>query len=165
MPERIKRLTLAEIMRLLEEGSSYADISELDGRTVQTLRNMVTQGKKRTPDNNPPGWGFAPWWVRRAHANTQTGRRLRYSVALESGEPIASSFIEQDVRAWLARVKDNDFVISYHPDTPPNRLEKKGGFFFRPRRPGDSPGIMQIPDESECPPSQSQLDEWSNLFD
>lgn len=163
MPE--KPITAAEIRRMLDQGNTYAEIAVTTGYAEQTLRNRVTAEKKRVPENNPPAWQFAPWWVRRAHTSTKTGRMLLFATALERGEAVGESLIERGVQAWVSRLKDNDFVISYHPDTPPNRLEKKGGFFFRPRRAGDSPGLMQIPSPEECPPSQAQLQEWSDMFD
>lgn len=165
MPAPRKLPKPSEIRRLLDDGRSYAEIAEMYDCPVQSLYNIVADEKKWVPENNPVGWEFLPWWVRPAHLQSDTARLLRFAKTLNEEGRLSHSVIERSVREQLQRLEYNDYVISYHPDTPKSRLEKKGGFFFRPRRDGDSPGLMQVPDESECPPSQDQVDRWAQMFD
>lgn len=165
MPAPKHSLKPADIRRLLDEGWSYAEIAEKYGYEVQSLRNSVSREKYKVPDLNPTPWQFAPWWVKPIHTNSGIGRRLLFAHRLQQGETVSPKLIADDVKAWLEKLDHNDFVVSYHPDTPGNSFEPKGGFFLRPRRPGDSPGIMQLPNESECPPSQAQIQEWAVMFE
>lgn len=153
-----------ELRRLVEAHGSVAKLAQAEGWKVPSIYRALKGSESNLPSRAIPGTEFMPWIVTRDHMNSGTGRRLRYAHALHAGDQIPSPIIERDVRDWMARLEDNDFVISYHVDTPCSRLEPKGGFFFRPRRSTDLPGLMQEPSESECPPSQDQVTLWAELF-
>lgn len=154
-----------ELRRLLDERGSAKELADELGVHPQTIYNALSEQKYKVPGNIAPGNEFMPWYVSREHLNSITARRLRIGNRIEGLGITVSPIIESDYREWKSRLEGNDFVISYHPDAAASQHSEKGGFFYRPRRKGDKPGIMQLPGENEQPPSPDLIAEWAKTLD
>lgn len=154
-----------ELRRLLEEQGSAKDLADELGVHPQTIYNALSEQKYKVPGNIAPGNEFMPWYVSREHLNSITARRLRIGNRIEDMGASVAPIIESDYWDWKSRLECNDFVISYHPDAAPSQPSEKGGFFYRPRRKGDMPGIMQLPGENEQPPSPDLIQKWADFLD
>lgn len=158
----------AELKRLVDEMGSASAVA----RHFGVGRSSVSSRLKRyNQPTQAPGMSFAPWIVTRDHANSETGRLLRLLHQHEVGPVLkfgsgrsVDEIVTTAVTEWKHRLECNDYVISYHPDTPSHMLEKKGGFYYRPRTPGDSPGIMQPHPDDEPAPEPGELNEWGRHF-
>lgn len=154
-----------QLRRLVEKHGSSRRVAEILGVDPQSIYNAFSQEKYKVPGNVGPGYEFMPWWVTAAHLNSSTARRLRIGDRLKTEGSTVPAILQADYRDWLQKLEDNDFVISYHPETVATKWSEKGGFFYRPRRNSDSPGIMQVPDETEQPPSEFMVNEWARMLD
>lgn len=151
----------AELKRLLADGNTAADLAEQFGVSVQSIYNKSSTARIERElavrDINQ----FMPWpLVRPDHQRSDTAVHLRLAHSLGADDDVMPAIVRRKAEAWVEDLEYNDFVISYHPDTPSSRFESKGGFFIRPRRAGDSPGLMQLPSSNEQPPTQEMLDQW-----
>lgn len=158
---------MGELRRLVKE-NGVEKTAQMLGVGKSTVYNRIN---RRVRANQAPDMGFAPWIVQPAHASSQTGRMLKLMHRVESSgilklgggrhvDPVVSDLVAD----WKLRMEYNDYVIVYHADTQPHLLEPKGGFYYRPRMPGDSPGIMQVQQDTEPPPTAEQLAEWGRDF-
>lgn len=162
----------SELRRLLSEGWTMRGIADEYGSSLQAVYNKTSIARIVKEFSVRSENEFMPWKpMRPAHQSSKTARMLRMDQRLKSQEEgIAHALLSsgnsaaQDAMRSLVeplrRLECNDFVISYHFDTPSNRFEPDGGFFIRPRRSGDLPGIMQLPSSSEQPPSKEMLGQW-----
>lgn len=151
----------SELKRLLADGNTAADLAERFGVAVQSIYNKSSTARIERElavrDINQ----FMPWPLARPdHQRSDTAVHLRLVHSLRANDNVMPATVRRRAEAWAQDLEYNDFVISYHPDTPSSRFESKGGFFIRPRRAGDSPGLMQLPSSSEQPPTQEMLDQW-----
>lgn len=159
--------SIDELRRLVAE-HGVAKTAEMFGASKTTVYSRLDRyGKEPTA----PGMEFAPWKVRPGHAHCETARNLRLLHQSEIGDVLKlgsgrgmDDIIMPFVTEWKQRVEYNNYVISYHPDTPGHLLEKRGGFYYRPRRQGDSPGLMQLHPEGESAPDQETLSEWAEKY-
>lgn len=159
--------SIDELRRLVDE-HGVSKTAEMFGASKTAVYSRLSRyGKEPTA----PGMEFAPWWVRPAHAGCQTGRNLRLLHQAESGTILKlgsgrsmDDIVMSLVTDWKLKVESNNYVISYHPDTPSHKLEPRGGFYYRPRTSTDSPGIMQPHPEGEPAPDQDILSEWAENF-
>lgn len=136
-------------------------LAEQFGVSVQSIYNKSSTARIEREFAVRDSNQFMPWpLVRPDHQRSDTAIHLRLAHSLGADDGIMPIIVRQKAESWVKDLEYNDFVVSYHPDTPSTRFEPKGGFFIRPRRAGDSPGMMQIPSSSEQPPSTEMLDRW-----
>lgn len=151
----------AELKRLLADGNTAADLAEQFGVSVQSIYNKSSTARVKREFAVRDSNQFMPWpLVRPDHQRSDTAIHLRLAHSLSADDGVMPIIVRRKAESWVKDLEYNDFVISYHPDAPSTRFEPKGGFFIRPRRAGDSPGIMQLPSSSEQPPSTEMLDRW-----
>ena len=161
------RPTVEELRRLVDKNGVEATAKML-GVGKSTVYNRIN---RRVRASQAPDMWFAPWIVQPVHASCETGRMLKLMHRVESSgilklgggrhvDPVVTGLVTD----WKLRIEYNDYVIVYHADTQPHLLEPKGGFYYRPRLPTDSPGIMQLHQDCEPPPTAEQLAEWGRSF-
>jgi hypothetical protein len=103
-----------------------------------------------------------PWDIDVKHRSTAITQRFRSILRQRQGLPLNAT--EQHLLdAWLKAMRDNNVVLDYHPDAPPNDASRLGGFFYTPRLPEDE-WIVRMPKEkpSEIPLPYEDDDELSN---
>lgn len=157
-----------ELKRLAEELGSVSAAARHLGIPRTSVYGALRRYNNTT---QAPGMNFAPWIVTLSHSKSETALNLRIDYRARASSLVESvdgneigDTVPASVVAWRERLECNDFVISYHRDTPGHDLEPQGGFYYRPRSAGDSPGIMQAHPDSEPAPSTQQLAEWASGF-
>jgi hypothetical protein len=84
-----------------------------------------------------------PWDIDPRHRSTAIAQRFRSIQRQRQGKPLNET--EQHLLdTWLQVMKDNNVVLDYHPDAPPNDASRLGGFFYTPRLPQDE-WIVRVP--------------------
>lgn len=86
-----------------------------------------------------------PWKVATEHKMTAIMGRFRSINRQKRGLPLTKPD-ERLLNEWLASLEENNVVVNYHPDAPPNDASSKGGFYYVPREPRDK-WIIREPDE------------------
>lgn len=163
MPARRKLPQPAELKRLQGEGRSAAEDAAQFGVAKQTVYNKRSSARIKREWQVRPNNKFMPWDpMRPIHQRSFIAGRLRHAHALTAGDGVMDETVRAVIESWLNGLEYNNFVISYHPDTLPNRFSEEGGFFRRPRRSGDSPWIMQVPASNEQPPTRQMVEEWES---
>lgn len=151
----------AELKRLQAEGKLASDVTEMFGVKTQSVYNKQSTARIKREYAVRPQNQFMPWELMKPiHQRSMVARRLRHAHALAGDDGAMDPTVRNVTESWLRGLECNDFVISYHPDTPPNAFSEEGGFFRRPRRSGDIPGIMQLPGRNEQPPTGQMVQEW-----
>lgn len=94
------------------------------------------------------GWAeLLPWKVAPQHKTTAVMARFRTILKQKNGDP-TTDVEERLLREWLEGLRDNDVVVNYHPDAPPNVASSKGGFYYVPRKDTDE-WIIRLPKKAE----------------
>ena len=84
-----------------------------------------------------------PWDIDPRHRSTAIAQRFRSIQRQRQGKPLTET--EQHLLdTWMKVMKDNNVVLDYHPDAPPNDASRLGGFFYTPRLPEDE-WIVRVP--------------------
>lgn len=86
---------------------------------------------------------IVPWDIDPKHRSTAITQRFRSIMRLKRGTPLNQTE-EHLLNTWLQSMKDNNVVLDYHPDAPPNDASRLGGFFYTPRLPEDE-WIIRMP--------------------
>jgi hypothetical protein len=85
-----------------------------------------------------------PWDIDPKHRSTAIVQRFRSLMKIKKGIPLNPT--EQHLLdAWIKVMKENNVVLDYHPEAPPNDASRLGGFFYTPRRKADGDGIIRRP--------------------
>ncbi|MDN4612310.1 hypothetical protein [Arthrobacter burdickii] len=84
-----------------------------------------------------------PWDVAAHHKTTAVMERFR-TISKQQNGLDTSPVEERLLEAWLQGLADNDVVVNYHPDAPPNDASSRGGFYYVPRQPRDK-WILRAP--------------------
>jgi hypothetical protein len=88
---------------------------------------------------------LVPWEIDPKHRSTAIAQRFRSIQRLRRGQPLNPT--EQHLLdAWIKVMKDNNVVLDYHKDAPPNDASRLGGFFYTPRKDEDE-WIVRVPKE------------------
>ncbi|MGR6092665.1 hypothetical protein ACU4IU_19085 [Brevibacterium sp. CSND-B09] len=156
-----KTPAIAELEKLRKELGSINAVATHLGIPRSTVYNAFYREEANSTGAKRPGNEFMPWAVERHHLNGQTARMLRlYNRSKEHGVEVPEA-IKPTFETHILTLEYNNFVVCYHRDSPPYRLVPEGGFFFRPRRADDTPGLLQQPAKDQSPPSPEQLEEWA----
>ena len=155
----------SELRRLQEQGLTAEEIAEMFGTRPQAVYNRRSSARLARDYSVRPASQFMPWpLMRPEHQRSATAVNLRVAHAIENDQGGITDVIRDAIERWKGQLEYNNFVISYHPETSKNFFSREGGFFARPRRAGDSPGIMQMPAEDEQPPSAEKMAQWAEMW-
>ena len=86
---------------------------------------------------------IVPWDIDPRHRSTAITQRFRSIMRQRRGTPLNPTE-EHLLNTWLQSMKDNNVVLDYHKDAPPNDASRLGGFFYTPRLPEDE-WIVRMP--------------------
>jgi hypothetical protein len=86
---------------------------------------------------------IVPWDIDPKHRSTAITQRFRSIMRQRRGQELNQTE-EHLLTTWLQSMKDNNVVLDYHPDAPPNDASRLGGFFYTPRLPEDE-GFIRMP--------------------
>lgn len=88
-----------------------------------------------------------PWDISDDHKSTAIMDRFRAIVKQRAGGEL-SDREERLLHEWLNELAENDVVVAYHKQAPPNSASRKGGFYYVPRTEQDE-WIIREPSETK----------------
>jgi hypothetical protein len=96
---------------------------------------------------------IVPWDIDPKHRSTAIAQRFRSIQRQRRGVQLNET--EQHLLdTWMKVMKDNNVVLDYHKDAPPNDASRLGGFFYTPRLPEDE-WIVRVPKEKKKGPGKA----------
>lgn len=136
MPAVRKLPDSTTLRRLRAQDWTLAQIAETYGVTTSAVHRALVRANYTLPlktwkDILPEEWDIAD-----EHKATAIMERFRSIVKQQKGAQLRANE-EHLLNQWLRDLKDNDVVVAYHKDAPPNDASRKGGFYYTQRRPDD----------------------------
>lgn len=121
----------ATLRRLKAEGKTYKEIAAEYGVTESgAWRAFDRAGLIKTRMSYRD---VAPWQIDRKHARTTIMQHLRTMAKLQGNQEVSSSD-QTSLNSWLQYLEENNLVVAYSVDTPPNEASPSiGGFSYLPR--------------------------------
>lgn len=96
-----------------------------------------------------------PWDIDPKHRSTAIAQRFRSIIRQRRGQALNKTE-EHLLEAWLQSMKDNNVVLNYHKDAPPNDASRLGGFYYVPREPYDT-WIVRMPPKKPETETETEL--------
>jgi hypothetical protein len=143
MPAPSKIQNEGEAVRWIEEGKTYTWMVDKyrEKYGIETTVSMWGNFRRRkgldariVRDDN-----LIPWAVQKDHRWHYAVQMLRMEARRRAGAEIGEDY-ERDLDSWLERLKEDNAVVHYDPDTDE-------GFFYVPRRPGVDKDLIREPGE------------------
>jgi transcriptional regulator with XRE-family HTH domain len=146
MPAIRKLPDAATLNQLRAQGYTQRDLAE----EFKVSESAVWKALQRAGYSDPvPTYKtLIPWHIEEAHKATAIMERFR-SIVKQNRGGVLSEKEEQLLTRWLRDLHDNDLVVGYHPDAPPNSASSKGGFYYTKRKPEDE-WIIRAPEAKEA---------------
>ncbi|MBO0896138.1 hypothetical protein [Arthrobacter sunyaminii] len=134
MPAERKLPNSTTLRQLRKQGLRLIDIAEQYGVTEAAVWRALDRAgftKERATYKD-----VLPWEIADEHKTTAVMDRFRAIAKQKSGGKLSP---EEDrlLADWLRELADNDVVVNYHKDAPPNAASRKGGFYYVPRTDAD----------------------------
>lgn len=138
-------LALSTIEELRRKGYNQSEIAEMHGVTRQAVSwHKVEYGGSLTPRQRVnKAW---PWKTSDAHGKSKAYQRLR-----DLGEYMATGGkgMNEDklkrLKSWLTFLRENDYVLEFDPEIPPEPgVSPNGGFAYRKRRKSDGDLLIRV---------------------
>ncbi len=140
--------TPEEIQALLNRGFSQSETAEILGVSKQAISKTVHRhGVPLTP-RRQAGQHF-PFKVP-TEQQTNLYKRLRDhgEYMWTQGEGMSDSKLTE-LRRFYRRLRENDWVVEFDPNLPPQKGSSHGGWAFRERRPSDGDLIIRVNEHTE----------------
>ncbi|MER2133410.1 MAG: hypothetical protein ABS910_01885 [Arthrobacter sp.] len=134
MPAERKLPDNTTLKRLRAEGWRLADIAKEYGVTEAGVWKALERAgftKERATYKD-----VLPWEIADEHKATAIMDRFR-SIARQRAGGKLSEEEDRLLRDWLYDLAENDVVVAYHKEAPPNSASRKGGFYYVPRTEAD----------------------------
>jgi len=145
MPAERKLPDNTTLRQLRAQGWKLRHIAQEYGVTDAAVwkaleRAGYTDRKETTAD-------LLPWEIDVKHRSTAVAQRFRAIMRERRGLELNATE-RHLLDTWLQALKDNNVVVNYHPDAPPNDASRLGGFFYVPRSPEDK-WIVRMPKDGK----------------
>lgn len=130
MPAIKKLPDSATLRRMRTQGYTQRDIAE----TYHTGESAVWKALNRAGYTEPLATykDILPWEISDEHKGTAIMERFRAIVKQKKGAVLRPEE-ETRLNLWLRELEENELVVNYHPDAPPNSASSKGGFYYIPK--------------------------------
>lgn len=125
-----------EVARLYESGMSHAAIAAELGSSATAVRNAVNRSGAQSRLEQS---GYMPEGLLPDHWHAPAARMLRAHARREKGVRPLRGEEERRLDRWLNRLRDNDLVVAYDPETPPNEASPTYGGWSYVARASDIP--------------------------
>lgn len=123
------------LRRLRANGWTQKEIADTYGASESAVwKALQRSGGYGQPE--PTYKDILPWDLANEHKATAIMERFRSIVKQKKGAELRPEE-EHLLNRWLKDLSDNNLVVAYHPDAPPNSASSKGGFYYTEREPGD----------------------------
>ena len=123
------------IHELRTQGYRLADIAEQYEVSVSAVQKALRRAGLAEEQINYRH--VVPWKVDPKLANTAVMQRLRSIAKQQQGVPLEGEE-RRLLEDWFDLLAENNIVLDYHPEAPPNDACSLGGFFYRTRVPEDT---------------------------
>jgi hypothetical protein len=124
---------------MLRNGMTQQQVADIFGVTQAAVSANVVRGNIKIDYRDRPEGPAMPWHpIRPEHRNRYLARMLRANHRRQQGlksAPVLEAMLDK----FLAAAKEQDFVVTYEPDT-------EEGFFRVARREGIDEGLIRNPD-------------------
>lgn len=98
---------------------------------------------------------IVPWDVDPKHRSTAIAQRFRSIMRQKRGK-VLNPTEQHLLDTWIQAMKDNDVVVNYHKDAPPNDASRLGGFYYVKREPGDKWIVREPEKKAPAPEPESE---------
>lgn len=145
MAGRPPKLSMGEIEALERKGLSKNQIAEILEVTRQSLWRFVSQHRtERTPRQFVAE--HFPWKVPAAMMQTSPHKRMRdHGEWMSTGGEGMSFDKLQRLRRWYKFMREENVVLEFDPEIPPNPgVSNRGGFAYRPRVESDGDLLIRV---------------------
>lgn len=138
------RASAGYIQKRLDEGWSQADIAR-DLDVSRQYINSILMSSTGYESVSKAITEIMPWEIRTPHIGTTIYRMMRTHAELMLYGPdnIANYRIKR-LGGFYRRLELNHTVVEYHPDIPPNKNSRSGGFTYRDREDQDADLIIRV---------------------
>lgn len=134
MPSVRKLPDHATLRRMRMQGYTQKDIAQTYGATESAVWKALQRAGYTEPQVTYKD--ILPWEIDEAHKATAIMERFRSIVKQKKSAPLRPDE-EILLKRWLRDLEQNDLVVNYHPEAPPNSACSKGGFYYVPRAASD----------------------------
>ena len=140
-------LTLAVVEDLLGKGWSQSEIAREYGVTRQYVSWIRRHYNGRLNPKEEVRQHF-PWKVPAAMGQTAPYRNLRYHAEFFVTGGIGMSDVQlQRLRSFYKKLRDEDLVVEFDPNIPPEPgVSSQGGWAYRKRRKSDGDLLIRVND-------------------
>lgn len=144
-------LTASDILRYLRQGKTQAEIAEIFGVTpayvskIKTGAGIVLSAREEVRR-------YWPWKVPAGLQDMSIPKRLRDHLEYFAtrGRGMRRDALVR-LRSFYQKLFDNNLVVEFHPDIPPNSDAKHGGWIFRPRVDTDGDLMIRVNEVTNLP--------------
>lgn len=126
-----------EVVKLHQSGMSYAAIATMFGVHKSAVGFAVDRAG-HAPGNETSG--YMPPGLRVEHWHAPAAKNLRALARRQKGRRPLREADAKRLDSWLAMLRENDFVVAYAPDIPPNPASPSYGGWMYVKRPA---GVSQ----------------------
>lgn len=134
----VQRIDYSEATQMLRGGATQQEVADTFGVTQAAVSANIKRGNIKVEYPNQAEGRAVPWHpIRPEHRDRYLVRMLRAAHRREQGLKSAA-VLEAMLDKFLEAAKEQDFVITYDPDT-------EEGFFRVPRRVGVDTGLVRDP--------------------
>jgi hypothetical protein len=139
------------IYELRQQGWRLLDIAEQYEVSVSAVQKALRRAG--LADEQITYRHVVPWKVDARLTNTAVMQRLRSIAKQKQGYPLEEEE-RRLLEEWFDLMAENNVVLDYHPDAPPNDASTLGGWFYRTRVPEDqdfyrAPEVQHLLEERE----------------
>lgn len=139
------KLSIGEIEQLKNKGYNQSEIAEMYGKTRAAVSwHKRTYGGHMTPrETVNEEW---PWETTHAHGKAAPYKRLRdhAEYMVTSGKGMSEDKLKR-LRTFYKRMRDEDLVIEFDPNLPPEPgVSPNGGFAYRKREMSDDDLLIRV---------------------
>ena len=138
-------VVISVIEDLRRKGYNQSEIAEMYGVTRQAVswHKIVYGGAMTTRQIVNKSW---PWKTTNWHGKSKLFQRLRdHGEFMATGGKGMNADKRQRLRSFLNHLKDNNLVVEFDPEIPPEAgVSPHGGFALRPREESDGKLIIRV---------------------
>ena len=128
------------LIQLRNKGWTYNDIAAQYGVTKGAVYLQLRDARATTV--RPTYSDLLPWTVRKDHVHAFPAQMLRLMGRRQTAATIPP-VKERMLDKWLREVQENDVVVCYQADMPPNAAVPQGWFYYSKRVPSDGDSLIR----------------------
>lgn len=130
-----KKISDAQLARLIDEGRTYKEIADMYGLTPSWIYRQARQaGLVSRRQDRLSHKRALPWQVRRQHSAGRIARYLRVLSSTAQGKE-TSEYDQRVALRWAKEMIRQGLDVDYDESRAPSEFSSVGGFYSKPRPP------------------------------